>query len=58
MRETMMERKLRAAKYCAEVTMRRAEKSRKMDRMVIRCLVSAAVVFAWALLLALLVGTR
>ena len=58
MRETMMERKLRAAKYCADVTMRRAEKSRKMDRLVTRCLVSAVIVFAWAVVLALLVGTR
>lgn len=51
-------RELRAAKYCADVTKRRSEESKRMDRLVIRCLVSAAVVFAWAVVLALLVGVR
>lgn len=51
-------RELRAAKYCAEVTKRRSEESKRMDRLVVRCLVSAVIVFAWAVVLALLVGVR
>lgn len=51
-------RELRAAKYCAEVTKRRSEESKRMDRLVIRCLVSACVVLAWAVVLALLVGVK
>lgn len=51
-------RELRAAKYCAEVTKRRSEESKRMDRLVIRCLLSAVIVFAWAVVLALLVGVK
>ena len=51
-------RELRAIKYMAQVTMRRSEESKRMDRLVIRCLVSAGIVFAWAVVLALLVGVK
>lgn len=49
-------RELRAIKYMAQVTKRRSEESKRMDRLVIRCLLSAVIVFAWAVVLALLVG--
>lgn len=51
-------RELRAIKYMAQVTKRRSEESKRMDRLVIRCLLSAVIVFAWAVVLALLVGVK
>jgi hypothetical protein len=49
-------RELRAAKYSASVTLRRAAQSRKRDLMVLRCMMGACVVFACALVLAGVLG--
>ena len=49
-------RDLRAAKYCADVALRRAAASKKMDHIVLGLLTGASVVFVWAVVLALVVG--
>lgn len=47
-----LERELSAAKYCAGVALRRAEESKRMDRLVVLLLAASCAVFALALVLA------
>ena len=55
-KKAMKMREMRAAKYIAQVTLRRAEASKKMDQVVLRMLAGAGATFAFALVLALVVG--
>jgi hypothetical protein len=49
-------RNLRAAKYCAEVALRRQAAEKRMDRFVGRCLKVSGGMFVFAVVLALVVG--
>lgn len=49
-------RNLRAAKYCAEVALRRVAAEKRMDRFVGRCLKVSGGMFVFAVVLALVVG--
>ena len=49
-------RNLRAAKYCASVTLRRAEEDKRKDKSVLRFLRVSCGIFVFAVVLALMVG--
>lgn len=55
-KKSVKARNLRAAKYCAEVALRRQAAEKRMDRFVGRCLKVSGGVFVFAVVLALVVG--
>ena len=54
----MEDRKARAADYCKRVFRRRRDQSRMISAIIQRLILGSAAFFLWAVLLALLVGSR